>query len=466
MRPTTSSRLVPTSTALIAALLAGCSAPPRYAETIDVITPPPGGPLPDQITDVRRLPMFTGDDGSWVAWDDLMDAVAWADVIIVGEQHDDAVGHAVQAAIAEDTIRRWPGAAVSLEMLERDEQQLVSDYFDGIIDADDLKTLTHSDGWGGDDWDEWYLPIIDAAKENGGRVVAANAPRRYVRLARTGGYERLAALPRDRRRYFEIPSRLPDGAYRERFFAVMMEVHAPTDEDEDDADAVASDVEDSTDAGSPELAAEKEPTTEAPSDPEHDRADEQPQPAHDDARNDVPATGDMEDEGEAQEPPGENETMPAMRRNPPPMAAIEASLRSQFLWDTTMAKSIADARRRGAPKVVHMVGQFHSDFDGGTVQQVRRFRPYDRILVISMQRAWESELREEDRGRADIVIYTGERPPSDEDAEAEDGTEGESTDGDAEQPSQPADGDTPPAHDPPRHPATTHPPVSEDEPDG
>jgi hypothetical protein len=84
---------------------------------------------------------------------------------------------------------------------------------------------------------------------------------------------------------------------------------------------------------------------------------------------------------------------------------------AQLVWDATMGASIAKARRSGARKVVHIVGQFHSDFNGGTVQELRRHLPHAHVLTITMQRDEPDALREEDRDRADIVIYTGKRPP-------------------------------------------------------
>jgi hypothetical protein len=102
---------------------------------------------------------------------------------------------------------------------------------------------------------------------------------------------------------------------------------------------------------------------------------------------------------------------------------IEAIFRSQLVWDATMAQSIARATDRGARKVIHLVGQFHCDFDGGTVLELRRRVPGIRILVISMQRAWPEKLLDEDRGRADIVLYTGERPPPAEEEEQEQASE-------------------------------------------
>lgn len=72
-----------------------------------------------------------------------------------------------------------------------------------------------------------------------------------------------------------------------------------------------------------------------------------------------------------------------------------------------MADSIARARRGGAAKVIHLVGQFHADFAGGTVQELRARLPGVRVLILSMQRAEGASLRSEDRDRADVVVYTG-----------------------------------------------------------
>ncbi len=281
-------------------------------------------PSPEQ---PRSLAMFNR-EGWLVRWSDLVNALQWADVIVVGEQHDDAIGHAVELAIAQDVFAIQPRSAISLEMLERDEQPVLDDYMDGIVDAATLAKLTFSEKWAGEgSWTNWYQPLIDSAKSAGGRAVAANAPRRYVRLARTEGFDRLKSLPATRRRLFEMPVRMSDDSYRQRFVDLM------------------------GDTGS-----------------------------HGGAGSEVP----------------------------------NAAFRSQSVWDATMAASIAQARRDGAKKVVHVVGQFHSDFNGGTVQQLRARQPGARILVVSLQRDDVNSLRDEDRGRADIIVYTGRRPPEPE----------------------------------------------------
>jgi hypothetical protein len=57
---------------------------------------------------------------------------------------------------------------------------------------------------------------------------------------------------------------------------------------------------------------------------------------------------------------------------------------------------------------VHVIGRFHTDFDGGTVQMLRRARPRARVLTLTCTRADSTTLRDEDRGIADVVVYVPE----------------------------------------------------------
>ena len=299
--------------------------------------------------DARRLPMFAGYDGRALRWSDVMDAATWADIVIIGEQHDDALGHAVELAAVQDVLARVRekkagSAALSMEMLERDEQPLADDYLDGVIDQPTFAKLTFSENWAGEgSWIKWYQPLIDAARDSKACVIAANAPRRYVRLARTDGYVKLEALPESRQKFFDLPRGTPSAQYRKRFEDVMREASEQA-----------------------KIAAATMPAT-------------------------------SPDQAVSQAAHG-GEITPQR---------IDAGLRTQLIWDATMGASIVNALRGGAKKVIHIVGQFHCDFEGGTVQQIRKRMPHAKILVISMQRDDGASLREEDIGRADVVIYTG-----------------------------------------------------------
>ena len=336
--------------ALIAiAALAGCAGPDRAA-AID----------PDAIRPRTDLAMFDGRSGAAMTWPQLMDGIADADVVIIGELHDDAVGHRVQRALVEDAVARFDNIALSMEMLERGEQWIVDDYLADLIDRERFIQDTASTRWrqlarqyldgeirrrefsekimapGWPDWESNYQPIIDAAKAGGAKVIAANAPfARYSKFIPADNYDGLEKMTPAQRRLVETADVPPSGRYRERFWEVM--------------------------AGRAEGA--------------------EPAPA--------PEAAD----GEDPHPPQTDEQ-------------VRRGLYVQMLYDATMADSIADALNDGAAKVIHLVGQFHSDFEGGTVLELRRRAPEARIVVISMQREPASGLRDEDRDRGDVVMYT------------------------------------------------------------
>ena len=182
------------------------------------------------------LAVLDGRTGDVFDWTELMAQIGDADVVVLGELHNDAVGHAVQLAVVEDMLDQNEGSGgVALEMLERDEQLLIEDYRDGLIDAETFAKLTRSTSWSGEgSWDAWYQPVIDAAIERDAAVIAANAPRRYVRLARTDGWDRFNDLDITRRSLVETPDTPMTGQYRDRFIELMGGGEDPCSEDLDE----------------------------------------------------------------------------------------------------------------------------------------------------------------------------------------------------------------------------------------
>jgi len=175
--------------------------------------------------------MFEGKTGRIATWSDLMEGVAWADVVILGEEHDDAVAHTFQLAVVEEMLATWPRTAVALEMVERDEQAMLDAF---LLDQEGeqafLAEIASSEE-GQRMFAAFYLPIINAAKSQGATVVGANAPRRYVRMARLEGYEQLEILDPTQRRLFDIPPALDQGTYRARIESLMRENGlSPTDD--------------------------------------------------------------------------------------------------------------------------------------------------------------------------------------------------------------------------------------------
>ncbi len=220
---------------LAAALLAGCATKAQ----VDPVAAIAAAPHP------TALAAFDGKTGEQLSWPTVLERVAAADAVFVGETHDDATAHALEHALVEAFIASHQGAAVSLEFLERDDQAATDAYLGGQSTLDVFIDATKSRDWAGPGtWIPWYQPMIDSAKRAKVKVVAANAPRKYVSKARTDGYDALRALPADERVLFEIDETISRDGDWERLKVLMMEMRldgspgdrseaTPTDEEVD-----------------------------------------------------------------------------------------------------------------------------------------------------------------------------------------------------------------------------------------
>ena len=321
------------------------------------------GPIPTgrKLSAPRGLAMFSGHTGRRLTWDDVRGAMQWADVIFVGEQHDDAVAHAVELALVSDALALAPPAGVSMEMLERNEQEIVDAYLGGRISPGQFVSQTGSANWGAKGkWNDWYQPIVDAVRDANVPLIAANSPRKYVREARLEGYGALWKHPPVERKLYFIPMRILTGSYARRFMQIMSHHSKPT----------------------------------RPS---------KPKPAT------RPATT------RPAKCPAVTSKCPVVRRKLDP----NTFFRAQLVWDATMAGSIAQGLDSGLARVIHLVGQFHTDFDGGTVQYLLDRKPDLKILTISLQNASARELQSADSKRADVVIYTRTEPPKDKETDSD-----------------------------------------------
>ena len=104
--------------------------------------------------------------------------------------------------------------------------------------------------------------------------------------------------------------------------------------------------------------------------------------------------------GDSDEEPTEEEKQKQLER-------ISGMFRAQNVWDATMADSIASGMDAGGKPVYHVVGQFHTDHDGGLLQRLRSMKPDAIILTISIAQSWDEALTSEDEGRASVVVYAG-----------------------------------------------------------
>ena len=192
---------------LVVALLAQAAAPapetPRHADYV-----------PQRVYDTRK--------GAFADFETMVWDVSRADVVFVGEQHDDPNTHRLEHALLSGLLRRRIAPSVSLEMFERDVQGSLDRYLSGTTAEPEFLKETRP-------WPRYatdYRPLVELAKREGWPVVAANVPRRLAAAVAKSGRRAIDDLPAPDRALIAADLRCPHDAYFERF-AEAMNSHTP-----------------------------------------------------------------------------------------------------------------------------------------------------------------------------------------------------------------------------------------------
>ena len=164
--------------------------------------------------------------GGAVTLQAIIDSLERADVLFVGETHDDPVAHLLEAELlrrADEThgprSPRRRDLALSLEMFERDVQTVLDEYLAGLIT--ERHFLLSSRPWGNYETD--YRPLVEYARAHRLPVIAANAPARYVSRVSGQGPDSLKSLPQVAVRMWLPPLPFPaaSDAYAAKFNRFM-----------------------------------------------------------------------------------------------------------------------------------------------------------------------------------------------------------------------------------------------------
>lgn len=147
------------------ALTAACG--PRTAESPPVLTDA-------AIGDMTTRDMASGQD---LAFARLIDKLAGADALLLGEQHDNPDHHRMQAQIARELAARGRRLIVAFEMIDNGQQPTLDGFLAGR--PRDAAALGDLLGWEQSGWPDWaqYRPIADAA------LAQQNPPARPIRSA-------------------------------------------------------------------------------------------------------------------------------------------------------------------------------------------------------------------------------------------------------------------------------------------
>ncbi len=178
-----------------------------------------GSTLAGILTDSGYVPhrVYNSNDKKFSDFEMMLKELATADVVFVGEQHNDPATHRLELAILEGLARRRGSIIVALEMFERDTQQALDDYLTGkITEQEFLKTARPWPNYTTD-----YRSLIELAKAKGWRVVAGNVPRKYATQVGREGLSVLDKLPSEERAYFATQVNAPKDDYFKKFAATM-----------------------------------------------------------------------------------------------------------------------------------------------------------------------------------------------------------------------------------------------------
>ena len=106
-----------------------------------------------------------------------------ADVVFVGEQHDDPNTHRLERMVLEALAARKARVVLSLEMFERDAQKPLDEFQAGYLSEAGFLRVSRP-------WPRYatdYKPLVDFAVERQWPVLAANVPRPIAsEIAKTG----------------------------------------------------------------------------------------------------------------------------------------------------------------------------------------------------------------------------------------------------------------------------------------
>jgi len=119
----------------------------------------------------------------------LLKSAQKADVVFFGEMHDDPISHWMELTLLKD-LHKNNELILALEMFERDNQEVLSEYLNGNIDLETFQSKARL--WNNYDTD--YAPLIEYAKDNHLKVIASNIPRRYATMVYKEGFVAIEGL--------------------------------------------------------------------------------------------------------------------------------------------------------------------------------------------------------------------------------------------------------------------------------
>lgn len=151
---------------------------------------------------------------------DIVNDLSKANVLFFGEEHNDSIGHYLEATLFQKIAEAYPNqVALTMEMFHTDVQPIINEYLNGNISERNFIKEARA-------WNNYkdYRPMIELAKANRLDVIGGNAAARYSNLVTKAGLEALAQLPEDSKKFIApLPIDTATGVYYDKFIATLGE---------------------------------------------------------------------------------------------------------------------------------------------------------------------------------------------------------------------------------------------------
>ncbi len=120
----------------------------------------------------------------------ILPQLAQADVVYLGETHDNPEDHQAQLEIIQKLQQRHPKIAIAMEMFQRPYQSILDRYVAGQLSEQELLEQSEYNQRWGFPW-KYYAPILRFAQEKQLPILALNTPAEVTRQVAREGLESL-----------------------------------------------------------------------------------------------------------------------------------------------------------------------------------------------------------------------------------------------------------------------------------
>ncbi|WP_410221129.1 ChaN family lipoprotein [Pedobacter sp.] len=176
-------------------------------------------PLYLKAQDIKKhYKIFDVKKKSLVTLDDIIRDMQQANVLFFGEEHNDSIGHYLEAEIFKGLAKAYPGkTALTMEMFHTDVQPVINEYLQNIISEKNFIKEARA-------WNNYkdYRIMVELAKQQNLIVIGGNAAARYSNAVTREGLSVLEKLPAASKSFLpKLPVDTATGRYYDKFMETL-----------------------------------------------------------------------------------------------------------------------------------------------------------------------------------------------------------------------------------------------------